>query len=440
MNVNVLGLGISGVAAAKLANSVGFNVFVSDYAPRDKVAHYANLLDDAKIAYECGTHSDRVFNCKELILSPGIKKELPIVQKFYDRNIPVISEIEFASRYTKQDLIGITGSNGKTTTTTLLGKMLEAEFGGERMAGNIGIPLSDVVLKNNQNPIALELSSFQLETIEHFKPKTSIWLNVSPNHLDVYDTMQDYIDAKANMFKNVNEDCNVIYNYDDEIVKNYCEKLSAVKYAFSLNSQDTAVYFQDNCIMLNVFYPMVLISTDELKHKGPHHLMNMMAASLAAFLHGVELGKIRDVLRNFNGLEHRMEPFATINDIEFINDSKSTSVDALKMALQSFQKPIILLAGGKHKGASYADLASLVTENVKAIFVFGPAGKIMAKDWSIHPHLTVSDELFSATEKAFNSAKKNDIILLSPACSSFDQFKDYVDRGTQFKKFVNTLK
>ncbi len=438
--ITILGIGKSGVAAAILATQNGFEPFVSDVADRSVLEPHIAKLDTAQIKYECGGHSDRIYDAELVVLSPGIKKELPVVQAFFAKTISVISEIEFASRFTTQPLITITGSNGKTSTTTLLGRMLETAFSGSRMAGNIGIPLSDVVNKDDKHPVAVELSSFQLETIETLLPLATIWLNVSPNHLDWYNEYSDYIAAKALINKHNSAETVVIYNADDAIVKEHSEAAEGVKKSFSLTSKSADAFVTDQAIMLQYSKGEIeLVKLAELQFSGPHHVMNMMAASLAAQVAGVELPIIRFVLKAFNGLEHRMEVVKTIHGVTFINDSKSTSIEALKMALLSFDQKIILIAGGKHKGASYSPLAALISERTKQVLLIGAAAPIMNADWQDHSTIQITENLAASVREAARLAKSGDVVLFSPACSSFDQFANYEERGLEFKRLVSEL-
>jgi UDP-N-acetylmuramoylalanine--D-glutamate ligase len=434
MKITVLGAGKSGISAAKFAKKLGHEVFLSEYKEVD-----FSFLEELGISVESGGHSDEIYRSDLCILSPGIKKTLPVVQKFFEKKIEVISEIEFAFRNSTQKMVGITGSNGKTTTTTLLGRIFEKEFGNERIAGNIGIPLSDVVRENDKNPIALELSSFQLENISDFKPSVAMILNISPNHLDWYESIEEYLDAKLLMFKNLSKNSPVVYNLDDKMLGEALKKFDVRKLTFSLKTENSNAFLRNNKIFLNLDKEIELIDLSELKLKGPHHLMNMMAASLAAVLENVSLETIQKILREFDGLEHRMEFVREKDNNIYINDSKSTSIEALRMALQSFEKPIILFAGGKHKGASYKSLRDLIQQNCEKVYVFGQSKDIMFEEWQDIVNIEKVETVFDAVDLAEkqNFAKK--IMLFSPACSSFDQFQNFEIRGEKFKEYVNAL-
>jgi UDP-N-acetylmuramoylalanine--D-glutamate ligase len=374
MKISILGSGKSGVAAATLARKHGYSVFVSDM-------NFANekLSDSLKnegIITEFGLHSDLVLDADTVVLSPGIPRNSDIVKKCLEHKLSVISEIEFAYLHSKQPMIGITGSNGKTTTTFLLGSMLEEKYGGQRTGGNIGTALSGIIDGNDSYPVAVELSSFQLESSDKLKLKTAVLLNISPNHLDWYSNMNEYISAKLRILNNANEHSELIINLDDDILMKQTKSFVGKKYTFSIKANADAMLKDQKLYLFNE----ILCEVNELSLQGPHHLMNMLAASLAAKLNGVDIDIIRKKILAFNGIEHRMELCDSVHGILFYNDSKSTTIESLKMALQSFNKKIILLAGGKHKGASYAVLKDLVTDRCQTVFLYGDSAKIMETD------------------------------------------------------------
>ena len=428
MRISILGLGKSGLAAAKLAKKHGYHVFISDSGNSNELLK--KELELQGIEYEFGIHSDHVLEADNIILSPGIPRKSEIVKRCLKHNLSVISEIEFAQIHSKQAFVGITGSNGKTTTTYLVGEMLEAAFGGKRTGGNIGIPLSNIIDENDLNPIAVELSSFQLESSDKLKLKTAVLLNISPNHLDWYESMEDYVDAKLRILKNADKDSELIVNSDDKAVVSRTKSFIGKKYSFSINTKIADARLENNNLIL---FDEKICDSRELNLSGPHHVMNMLAASLAAKLNGVNIDIIRNVLLTFNGLEHRMENCGTIHGITFYNDSKSTTIESLKMALQSFHKKIILLAGGKHKGASYSPLKELITNKCKMVFLYGDSAEKMKSDLENNEVLHIAKNMDEAFLKANNLASNGDIVLLSPACSSFDQFKNFEDRGNYFK-------
>lgn len=432
--MTILGIGKSGLAAAKLAKKKGYDVFISDYAHFD-ISNPAILeLEKLNIPYEVSGHSDKIYDADIMVLSPGIKKELPVVKKFYDKNIPVISEIEMAFRFSENKFTAITGSNGKTTTCTLLGQMYEKEFLGQRTAGNIGIPLSDVVGQDDL-PISLELSSFQIETLDRFKADTALFLNLSPNHLDWYDNYDAYVAAKIRLIKNMDEANLIIFNLDDERLKLELEKSKCRSQHFSLFQKCDAYLDGDTIVFHKTDYN---IDVKKLKIKGPHLIYNYMASTLAAIENNVSPEIVHEVIYSFNGLEHRMEFVGSYLDIHFYNDSKSTSIAALSMALQSYDQKIILICGGKHKGASYDSLQKLIKEKTKKVYVFGEAATLMQESWNGFGTIIKKETLFDSLD----DIKKHDLneentVLFSPACSSFDQFKNYEIRGEQFKNYIH---
>ena len=437
MKITILGAGKSGVAAAILANNQGETVFVSDSSASEKIKPFLDELASNKIDFESGTHSEKIYDCDLMILSPGIKKELYVVQQFYHKQIPVISEIEYAYRNCTQPIIAITGSNGKTTTTTLLGRMLEREFGGHRTAGNIGKPLTEEISLGDDKPLAVELSSFQLETIDTFKPKTAVLLNISENHLDWYRTMTDYISAKLNIIKNADADTELIINADDDILNQHFSTFIGKKYTFSLRKQVANAFIKKEKICLDLHGRQIeIIDLKDLTMKGPHHIMNMMAASIAAYLNGVSNESIHFVLKHFDGLDHRMEIIQSSNGRIYINDSKATSVEALKMALQSFDDPVYLIAGGKDKGGSYSEIADLISRRTKVVFIYGEAAPKMETAWKKLSTIVQTNTMLEAVNRASAVADIGDVILLSPACSSYDQFSNYEERGNLFKDFI----
>jgi len=437
-SVTILGAARSGIAAAKLLQKKMANVFVSDSAEENKKRDEMQILQNHKINNEFGQHSKKVFDADFVVLSPGIPSQSAIVQELFLNNIPVYSELEIASWFCASPIIAITGSNGKTTTTTLLGEMIQTELPQSIVAGNIGNAFSDFVLDSKSSDWAvLEVSSFQLETIDTFHPRIVILLNLAPNHLDWYDSYEDYVNAKLLILKNLQKDDYLIYNADDKLLRENVRNSSAIKRTFSLKNTDVSIFMHENQI---VFEDRMLIKTDEIRLNGNHNYQNAMAAVLAAKIAGIDDHNISHVLKDFKSIEHRLEFVNDINGIHFINDSKATTIESLAVALTSFQTPIILIAGGKDKGSDYRNLKTLIAENVREVILIGSAKEKMLEAWQdivpIHP----SESLGDAVETAYNLAKSGENVLLSPACSSFDMFKDFEDRGKQFKKLVHKLK
>jgi UDP-N-acetylmuramoylalanine--D-glutamate ligase len=350
----------------------------------------------------------------------------------------VYSELEVASWFCRSPIIAITGSNGKTTTTSLLGKMLRSKFAQSIVAGNIGEAFSDYVLESEESHWAVvEVSSFQLETIHSFHPHIVILLNLSPNHLDWYESYSEYVGAKFQILKNLDRDDFLIYNLDDELICENVQKCPAKKLSFSLNKTNALASTHNNAIYLK---GNSLIRTEEIKLNGSHNYQNAMAATIAADIAGINRLSIIKILKTFEGVDHRLEYVTDIKGVHFINDSKATTVESLQVALTSFRSPIILIAGGKDKGGDYSKLNHLISKNVRGVVLIGAAKDRMAATWSDLVPLYRSDSLAEAIKIALEQARPGENVLLSPGCSSFDMFKDFEDRGQKFKEIVITLK
>jgi len=437
-NITVLGAARSGLAVAKLLHIKQANVFVSDQAGKSTKQVEMRILENQQIDYEFGQHSARILNSDFVVLSPGIPSHSSIVQKIISKNIPVYSELEIASWFCASPIIAITGSNGKTTTTTLLGEMLRTEKPQSIVAGNIGNAFSDVVLESNEsNWAALEVSSFQLETIDKFHPRVVLILNLAPNHLDWYDSYEAYIEAKLLILKNLQDDDYLIYNADDQLLSEKVQNFPAKKKTFSIRNTDATIFIKNNEIISD---DERLISTDEICLNGNHNYQNTMAASLAAKISGIDDRNITRILTEFKGVEHRLEFVTKIRDINFINDSKATTVESLGVALTSFETAIILIAGGKDKGSDYSKLNKLIADNTREVILIGSAKEKMSESWQKIISIHKSETLTDAVEMAFNLARPGENVLLSPACSSFDMFKDFEDRGKKFKEIAHKLK
>jgi UDP-N-acetylmuramoylalanine--D-glutamate ligase len=409
-SVTVLGAARSGIAAAKLLKQKHAKVFVSDLASKDKKEPEMQILEEAKIDFEFGQHSSIVFDADFVVLSPGIPSYSPVVKNLISKKI----------------------------TTTLVGEMLRTEKPQSIVAGNIGTAFSEFVLASEEsNWATVEVSSFQLETIDTFHPKIVIILNLAPNHLDWYDNYEDYIDAKLLILKNLQKNDYLIYNADDELL---CEKVKdcpAKKRSFSLHDKTASIFLDRNKIVVK---NKNLIETKQIRLNGNHNYQNAMAAILAVEIAGIRDENIISVLEEFKGVEHRLEYVADIEGITFINDSKATTIESLAVALSSFETPIILIAGGKDKGSDYSKLNNLIADNVRQVILIGSAKDKMSKTWQDIIPVHLSDTLAEAVEIAYKTAGNGENVLLSPACSSFDMFKDFEDRGKQFKEIVYKLK
>ena len=436
--ITVLGAARSGLAAARLLKEKGATVFVSDLAAREAKEEAARFLEQHHIPHEFGGHSERVFDCDFAVLSPDIPVRAAVVQTLLKKNVPVWSEVEAAFWFCRSPLIAITGSNGKTTTTTLIGEMLRKKYSGAVLAGNIGQPLSDYVADSRPDQWGVvEVSSFQLETIETFHPRQAVVLNFAPNHLDRYDSYRDYIEAKWRVTMNLTADDMLIYNAGDQPLSDKAQQLKAHKMGFTIEpDSDQAAFFRDGKIYL---HGSELIDTKEMILRGPHNYQNAMAAALAAHNAGIDVEDIRAVLRTFAGIEHRLEFVAEVNGVRFVNDSKATTVESLAVALQSFDQPIVLIAGGKDKGSDFTRLNDLIKQKVKQLVLIGQAADKMAAAWQDLRPVYKAPDFRQAVQSAFQFAQPGEVVLLSPACASFDMFRDFEDRGRQFKQLVMEL-
>ena len=438
----VLGAGESGAGAAVLAKVKGFDVFVSDMSGIKDV--YKKQLDDYGIEWEEGRHTaEKILNADEVVKSPGIPESAPMIQALKKQGTPVVSEIEFAGRYTDARMICITGSNGKTTTTLLTYHILKKAGLNVGLAGNVGKSLALQVATEHYDYYVIELSSFQLDNMYRFKADIAVLLNITPDHLDRYGyDMQNYVDAKFRIIQNQTENDAFIFWNDDPIITKELSKYSLkARYPFAeTHEEGTRAYVEDDRLCIETPGEMFDMKEKELSLPGRHNLYNSMAAGISARILEIRKDKVREALSDFKGVEHRLEKVADVRGVSFINDSKATNVNSCWYALESMTTPVVLILGGKDKGNDYTEIESLVKEKVKAIVCMGVDnrklhdffdGKVeMAGD-----ALSMSE----AVEKAFAAAQPGDTVLLSPCCASFDLFKSYEDRGRQFKECVRSL-
>ncbi len=436
--VTILGAARSGIAAALLLQKQGAHPFVSDSADAHKKIDAQKQLEQAGIAYEFGGHSEKILDADFVVLSPGIPVRSQTVQSLFKQNIPVYSEIEVASWFYPGKLIAVTGSNGKTTTTTLIGEMLKQTYPKAEAAGNIGSPFAAAVGSTDSNTWSVvEVSSFQLETIETFHPQQAVVLNFAPNHLNRYDSYESYLEAKWRVTKNLTDKDVCIYNSLDEKLSSWAKKLPARIMGF--NSQGDAgqdAWFDGQTLFLQ---GEKLVDVNEMPLRGEHNYMNAMAAALAAQQAGVPLKSIRSVLKTFSGVEHRLEFVTEKKGVRYINDSKATTVESLSYALQSFDAPIYLIAGGKDKGSDFSKLNELIQKHVKHLILIGTAAEKMEAVWGTLKPVFKPNTLKEAVTFAASRAQNGEVVLLSPACASFDMFSDFEDRGRQFKHLVEEL-
>lgn len=440
--VSVLGAARSGVAVARLLQSHGAVVFVSDKKPKEEAAQQIQLLESIGVQYEFGSHSDRLFDADFIVVSPGVPSSLNLVQHAIKVGLRVYSEVEVASWFCEAPIVAITGSNGKTTTTTLTGKILEKAGRKTVVAGNIGFPVSDYVSDMKGNTIAvLEVSSFQLDHIDTFKPNVAVLLNITPDHLDRYESYQAYMSSKFRIFMNQSADDFSVYNHDDTAVDRHCSGLQTKRKPFSAKEKTACGGFVDDgkVYIVEKGEPVCLIDAAEMKIRGIHNLYDSIASALAARSLGISFEGIADTLREFPGVEHRLEPVRELDGVRYVNDSKATNVDAVWYALGSFDSPIVLIAGGKDKGNDYSPLFEVVRKKVRALILIGVAAPKMQKELSDKTKCIVASSMEDAVAKAKREARKGDVVLLSPACASFDMFQDYEHRGREFKRLVMEL-
>lgn len=439
----VLGAGESGVGTAILGKQKGYDVFVSD---KGSIAYkYKKVLLNNEISFEEEKHTEAIIIEADVVMkSPGIPDSIPLVKELKEKGISVISEIEFASKFSKSVMIGITGSNGKTTTTMLVNHILKRANLNVGMGGNIGDSFALQVAESEFDIQVLELSSFQLDGIENFAPHIAIITNITPDHLDRYDyKFENYIESKFRITKNQTENDFLIYDADDEVIVNWLKnnKVKAILLPFSLrNEVEKGAYIKDNNIKVKYNTEENIMNTKTLALKGKHNTKNAMAAAMAATLLKVRKETIMESLEDFEGAAHRLEPVLKINGVKYINDSKATNVNATYYALDCMQSPTVWIVGGVDKGNDYLDLMPLVREKVKAIVCLGIDNqKIMQTFGSVIDLVVETAGAEEAVKVAYKIAEKGDSVLLSPACASFDLFENYEDRGDKFKQAVREL-
>lgn len=438
----ILGAAESGVGAAVLAQKKGFDVFVSDMGSIKE--RYKNMLDSYDIIWEEKQHTEElILNADEVIKSPGIPDNVPMIQKIKEKNIPIISEIEFAGRYTQAKMICITGSNGKTTTTSLIYHIFKNAGYNVGLAGNIGQSLALQVAEKDYEYYVIELSSFQLDNMYQFRANIAVLLNITPDHLDRYDNcMQNYVDAKMRILQNQTEEDAFVYWADDPIIKKELQKygIKAQTCPFSIIRKEGMIgYIEDGQYKIETPTPFNM-ELEELSLTGKHNLYNSLAAGISAKIANVKNEVLRESLGNFEGVEHRLEKVTRVRGVEYINDSKATNVDACWYALESMTTPTILILGGKDKGNDYHAIEELVRKKCVGLVFLG------ADNTKLHQFfdgfgIPIADthSMKDCVEACYKMAKPGDTVLLSPCCASFDLFKNMEDRGEQFKTLVRSL-
>ena len=439
----ILGGGESGIGTAILGKKKGYDVFVSDFGKiKEK---YKEVLNHNEIQWEEETHSeDKILNADVVMKSPGIPEKSPIVKKLIAKEIPVISEIEFAAPFTKAITIGITGSNGKTTTTMLTYHLLKEGGLNVALGGNIGKSFAWQVADDLYDVYVLELSSFQLDGIVSYKPHIAVITNISPDHLDRYDyKYENYIDSKFRITMNQTQEDVLIYDADDAAIAEWFKKnkTNAQTIPFSLTKTfENGAYLKNNKMEVNINAEEFIMETESIALEGNHNLKNAMVATTVAKLMQIRKATIRESLMNFQGVEHRLEKVLKIQNVQYINDSKATNVNSVFYALDSMNTPTVWIVGGVDKGNDYSELMSLVNEKVKAIICLGvDNGKIIDAFGNVVDVMVEVDNMVDAVKMAQRLTEKGDTVLLSPACASFDLFENYEDRGNQFKRAVQNL-
>ncbi len=438
----ILGGGESGVGTALLGKAKGYDVFVSD---KGKIKEkYRDVLLNNEIEFEDEQHTEsKILNADIVMKSPGIPDKVNLVKQIRDAGVKVVSEIEFASNYTNATLVAITGSNGKTTTATLIHHLLKQEL-DVGLAGNIGDSFAKQILEKDHENYVLEVSSFQLDDICDFKPKIAVLTNITPDHLDRYDyKFENYIASKFRIVENQTEDDFFIYDADDEVITDWLKnhKIQSKKLPFSLTKTiEEGAYYKDNNIIITIDNNKIIMPTENIALEGKHNVKNAMAASTVAHLLKIRKQTIRESLENFQGVEHRLEHVLKINKVQYINDSKATNVNATYFALESMAAPTVWIVGGVDKGNNYKELFQFVNEKVKAIICLGVDNKKLIEAFGNMVDVIVETQYMSEAVKiAYKVADAGDNVLLSPACASFDLFENYEDRGRQFKDAVRNL-
>ncbi len=441
MRIVILGAAESGAGAAVLAKKEGFDVFVSDMsAIKEK---YKKILDDHQIEWEEKHHTeDKILNADEIIKSPGIPDKAPIVRKAIEKGIHIISEIEFAGRYTDAKMICITGSNGKTTTTSLIYHIFQNAGYDVGLAGNIGHSLALQVAESPHQYYVIELSSFQLDNMYDFRANIAVLLNITPDHLDRYETMQDYVNAKMRILQNQTADDAFIYWDEDPIIKRELKKydIKAIQYPFSqLKKNGVIGYIEEGQYIIEKPTPFNM-EQEELSLTGRHNIYNSLAAGIASNIAGIKKEVIRKCLSDFPGVEHRLEKVTRVAGVEYINDSKATNVDACWYALESMKSDTILILGGLDKGNDYNEIKDLVMQKCVGLVYLG-ADNTKLHNFFDGLGIPVRDthSMKDCVEACYEMAKPGDTVLLSPCCASFDLFKNMEDRGEQFKTLVRNL-
>jgi len=445
--IAVIGLSRTGVAAAKMLSKWGADVIISDKKKYNELMTEIELLRDIEVEYELGIHGEKSLNSDLIVVSPGVPLNLPFFVKAREKGIPIISEIELAYHFTEAKIIAITGTNGKTTTTSLVGDILrKAGIGRVKVAGNIGVPLiSEVSGLTKQDWLVVEISSFQLETICDFRPDISLYLNFTPDHLDRHKTVENYWLAKKRIFMNQREGDYALVNYDDQevmkAVADFCGEIYSVS---TKGSVDKGIFLKENQLFISDSNNLIkLMDTADIKLKGLHNIQNISFAALACYLAGVQQKVIREAVLDFKPAQHRLEEVCLLaNNILVLDDSKATNPDSALKGIEAVERPIVLIAGGQDRNADFSQWAEGLQNRVKTLILIGETSNKMKEEALNHGFSNINIHIVETMEKAVSIAINNlvsgDCLLLSPACPSWDMYSSYIERGEEYQKFVKS--
>ena len=441
--ISVIGAARSGVGAARLVKRLGGIPFVSDLGPEEKIYDAVNHLEMENINFEFGGHSDRVYESTLMIVSPGVPTDSKVLQNARKKGIKVVSEVEFAYHYCKGKIIAITGTNGKTTTTSLCGHVFNTCGYKTHVAGNIGLAFSEIVLDVKEGEfVSLEVSSFQLDLIEEFKPAAALILNITPDHLNRYeDSIDKYAESKQRIYKNQDEKDYLILNNDSKPVMKYLSEHKSKSVYFSLSEEQTdGCFYSDGDVIFRLNgKENFRCSRNDINIRGEHNLANAMSVICSAKLFNLDNTGIMKGLQTFESVEHRLELVREIDGVKYVNDSKATNVDSVWYALKSFDEPILLVLGGQDKGNDYEQIKELVLQKVKKIYAIGSSAQKVFNFFHNDVKVEIEKSLEDAVKSSSMETIKGDVVLLSPACASFDMFNNYEHRGKVFKEAVNKL-
>jgi len=439
--ISIIGAVRSGLGAAKLTKQLGAIPFVSDSGSEEKLTASIEFLKNENIEFEVSKHTEKVFNCDLMVVSPGVPSDAEVIKNAKSRSIKTISELEFASTFCKANIVGITGTNGKTTVTSLCGYLFNECNKKTYTAGNIGLAFSEIATEAKENDfVSLEISSFQLDLIDKFKPKVAMILNITPDHMNRYEnSIEKYAYSKLRIFENQDENDFLILSNDSDLLNQYFKKSKSNIFFFSTKNKVLNGCFLENDEVKFVKNDVIEFSckTSDIFIKGDHNIQNAMAVIIAAKNFNLDDNKIIDALKSFKGVEHRLELVRVIEGIKFINDSKATNIDSVIVALKSFDEPIFLILGGQDKGNDYLMIEDLVIEKVKKIYAIGSSAEKIFNYFHSKVKTEIKNDFNEVINTAISEAREGDVVLLSPACASFDMFENYEHRGKVFKQIVN---